>query len=86
MIGEPPSSPGAVKETETEALPAVAAPIVGASGTVAGVTRSDTPEDGPFPTLFVASTVQVTGTPFVRPVTTIGEDAAELLRASHVAK
>ena len=79
MIGEPPSLAGAVKVTETEALPAVAAPIVGASGTVAGVTLSDAAEDGPFPTLLVARTVQVTAAPFIKPLTTIGEDVPELL-------
>lgn len=36
VIGDPPSLAGAVKVTEAEALAAVAVPIVGAPGTVAG--------------------------------------------------
>ena len=84
-MGEPPSSPGAVKETETEALPAVVAPIVGAPGTVAGVTLFDGADGGPPPTLLVAITSQVTATPFARPVTTIGDVAPNPLCEPHVA-
>jgi hypothetical protein len=35
LIAEPPVLPGAVKATETDPLPAVAAPMVGAAGGVA---------------------------------------------------
>ena len=85
MIGEPPWSPGAENETETEAFPAVAVSIVGAPGTVAGVTLSDAADGEPLPTPFVESTVQFTGTPFVRPETTMGDAAPELLCVPHVA-
>ena len=84
-MAEPPLLPGGVKVTETEEFPAVAVPIVGAPGTVAGVTLLDAAEGGPFPTPFVASTVHVTATPFVSPETTIGEDTLELLCVPHVA-
>ena len=54
-------------------LPGVAVPIVGAPGTVLGVTLA--PDDAdPAPAEFVAFTVQVYALPFVRPVTTIGLD------------
>ena len=41
------------------ALPAVAVPMVGAPGTVAGVTELDAPEAGPVPTALMAATVKV---------------------------
>lgn len=55
-------------------LPRVAVPIVGASGTVAGVTELLAVEDALVPRALVAVTVKVYATPFVRPVTTIGEE------------
>ena len=60
-------------------------PIVGAPGTVAGVTLFDANDDAPFPTAFVARTVHVTATPFVRPVTEVGEAGSELLLPPQVA-
>ena len=51
----------------------------------AGVTLFDTADEALFPTAFVASTVQVTAVPFVRPVTVIGEAGAEVLRVPQVA-
>ena len=45
MIGEPPSA-GAVHVIVAEALPAVAVPMTGASGTVAGVTAVDEGREG----------------------------------------
>jgi len=48
-----------VKVTVALALPAAAVPIVGAPGTVAGVTLLDAAEADPVPTEFVAVTVKV---------------------------
>ena len=73
VMAFPPSEIGAEKETEASALPAVAVPIVGAPGTVAGVTELEAEEALPVPTMFVAVTVNVYGVPLVRPVTVIGE-------------
>ena len=64
---------GAVKLTVACALPPVAVPIVGAPGTVAGVTLFEAAEAAPVPALFVAVTVNVYAVPFDRPVTVIGE-------------
>ncbi|HET7549055.1 MAG TPA: hypothetical protein VFJ86_14890 [Usitatibacter sp.] len=69
VIGAPPSLAGAVKVTVAWALPAVAVPIVGAPGTVAGVTLFDAADAGPVPTAFVAVTVKVYAVPFVSPLT-----------------
>ncbi len=55
-------------------LPAVAVPIVGASGTVEGVTEFVVADAVLVPAAFVAVTVKVYAVPFARPVTTIGED------------
>jgi hypothetical protein len=59
VIAEPPLEPGGVNVTVACALPAVAAPIVGAPGTVAGVTLFDAAEGNPAPAMFVAVTVNV---------------------------
>jgi len=75
MIAEPPLLAGGVKATEACALPALAVPMVGAPGTVAGVTEFDGAEAGPGPTAFVAVTVKVYAVPFASPVTVIGEAA-----------
>jgi hypothetical protein len=50
-------------------------PTVGVPGTVAGVTEFEAAEAVPVPTALVAVTLKVYAVPFVRPVTTIGEDA-----------
>ncbi len=84
MIAEPPLLEGKANATETVASAAVAVPIVGAPGNVAGVTLFDTPEEGPSPRSFLASTVHVTAVPFVRPVTVIGDEPV-LLFVPHVA-
>ena len=55
-------------------MPLVAVPIVGASGTVAGVTEFDEAEAVLVPTAFVAVTVNVYVVPFVKPVTVIGDE------------
>ena len=73
MIALPPLLAGAVKVTDACALPAVAVPIVGAPGTLAGVTLFDAADAAPVPTAFVAVTVNVYAVPLVRPVTVIGE-------------
>ena len=59
MIAAPPLLAGAVQLTVAEALPATAGPIVGAPGTVRGVTEVDAAETLPTPMLFVAVTVNV---------------------------
>ena len=64
-----------MKLTVAWALPAVAVPIVGAPGTVAGVTLLDGLEAGPVPIALVAFTVKVYAVPFVSPVRIIGLDA-----------
>jgi hypothetical protein len=69
VIAEPPSLAGAVKVTIACALPRVAVPIVGAPGTVAGVTLFDAADAGPAPTALVAFTVNVYAVPFASPVT-----------------
>ena len=53
-----------------EALPAVAATPVGASGTVEGVTAGEAAEAGPVPSALVAVTVNVYASPLTRPVNT----------------
>lgn len=76
---------GAVKVTVADALPAVAVPIVGAPGAVAGVTLFDAAEGVLVPTPFVAVTVQVTGVPLMSPLTVIGEPPPDALCVPHVA-
>ena len=81
MIALPPLLAGAVKVTDACALPPVAVPIVGAPGTVAGVTLLDAADAAPVPTALVAVTVKVYAVPLVSPVTVIGE--AEPVPVSH---
>ena len=69
----PPFEGGAVKVTVADVSPAVAVPIVGAPGMVAGVIEFEADEAGPVPAEFVAVTVKVYAVPFVSPVTAIGE-------------
>ena len=59
IMGLPPSEVGGVKVTVAWAFPAVAVPIVGAPGTVAGVTLFEGLDEGPVPTPLVAVTVKV---------------------------
>ena len=59
VIAEPPSEAGAVKGTDAWPFPAVAVPMVGASGTVAGVTELEAALAALVPTLLVAVTVNV---------------------------
>ena len=85
MIALPPVLPGAVKVTVACALPAVAVPMVGAVGTVAGVTLFDAADGALLPIALVAMTVQVTGMPLVNPITMIGDVALLALCAPQVA-
>jgi hypothetical protein len=71
-IVAPPSEPGAVKATVAVVDPvAVAVPIVGAPGTVRGVTAAETVEVVPVPTALAALTRNVYDVPFVKPVTVV---------------
>ena len=73
VIVRPPSFTGGVKVTTTSPFPLVAVPIIGASDTVTGVIELLEAEAEPIPTAFVAVTVNVYATPFVKPVMVIGE-------------
>jgi hypothetical protein len=69
----PPSEAGALNATLACALPAVATGLVGAPGTILGITDPDTAEATEFPAALVATTVKVYDTLVVKPVTTSGE-------------
>ncbi len=58
-MAPPPLEVGGVKATLACALPAVATGLVGAPGTVLGVTAADATEATEFPTALVATTVKV---------------------------
>jgi hypothetical protein len=58
-MGEPPSLAGALKVTVARVWAPVALTLVGAPGTVAGVTLLDAAEAAPVPTALVAVTVKV---------------------------
>ena len=60
MIGEPPLDAGAVKAMLPDRLPGVAVPIVGAPGTVYGVTATVAEAALSGPAALVATTEQVT--------------------------
>ena len=70
MIAEPPFDAGAVKLMVAFALPPVAVPMVGAPGTVAGITLAVAAEATLVPMALVALTVKVYAVPLVRPVMT----------------
>ena len=70
---EPPLEAGAVKDMVALALPPVAVPIVGAPGTVAGVTLFEAAEVTLVPLALVAVTVKVYAVPLVKPVTVQGD-------------
>ena len=59
VIKLPPVLAGATKATLAVVLPAVATTLVGAPGTVAGVTAADAAEATELPTPLVATTVNV---------------------------
>jgi hypothetical protein len=73
VIAEPPLLPGAENVIVACPLPAVAVPMVGVPGVVAGVIELLVAEADPVPISFVAVTVKVYVVPLVRPVMTIGE-------------
>jgi hypothetical protein len=68
VIAEPPFEAGATQETVTELIPATAVTFVGEPGTVAGVTADEAEDAGELPIEFVATTVNVSDVPFVKPV------------------
>jgi hypothetical protein len=72
VIADPPLLAGAVNATEAWAFPFVAVPIVGAPGTVEGVTEFEAALGKLLPVAFVAITVKVYAVPLVSPVTIIG--------------
>lgn len=59
VIALPPLESGAVNTTFACPTPAVAVPITGAPGVVAGVTAGEAADAGPVPLTFVALTVKV---------------------------
>ena len=59
VIAEPPVDAGAFQVTVACAFPAVAETLVGAPGTVAGVTALEADDAAPLPTLLVATTLKV---------------------------
>ena len=76
MIVAPPLDAGVVHATVTDVvLATVAVPIVGASGTVAGVTALDAVDALDVPAEFVAVVANVYAVPFVKPVTAHEPDA-----------
>jgi len=77
VIGEPPFEAGGANATPAWVLPASAPAIVGAPGTVAGVTLFEGADASPVPTEFVAVTVKVYAVPLESPPTMMG-DAAPL--------
>jgi hypothetical protein len=76
VIVAPPFDDGAVHATVTDvALASVAVPIVGAPGTVAGLTELDAADKPDVPTELVAVVLKKYAVPFVKPVTTHEPDA-----------
>ena len=69
----PPLLAGAVNAMLASVSPAVAVPMVGALGIVAGVTLLVAADAPLVPFALVALTVKVYATPLERPVTTIGD-------------
>ena len=59
VMALPPLEEGALKATLAWALPAVATGLVGASGTVLGITVPDATEATEFPAALVAKTVKL---------------------------
>jgi hypothetical protein len=69
VIAEPPSETGAFHDTTANALPATAVTTVGEKGTVIGITEDEGEEDEELlPAEFIATTVNVTPVPLVRPL------------------
>jgi len=66
---------GTVHDTVALPLPRTAATSVGARGTVAGITAFEEADSTESPAALVATTLNVYEFPFVRPVTSHGEEA-----------
>ena len=64
----PPFEGGADQETTADVSPRIAETPVGVLGSTSSVIEDDGEDDGESPTLFLATTVNVTGLPFVKPV------------------
>ena len=76
VTAEPPLDAGAVNATVADVDPAAAtAPMVGAPGTVAGVTGAEAADAAEVPPAFVAVAVNVYAVPLVRPVTSQDPDS-----------
>jgi hypothetical protein len=74
VIAEPPVLPGALKVIVASPLPAVAVPMVGAPGVVAGVTAPLALEAVLVPMVLVAFTVKVYAVPLLNPVIVMGDE------------
>ena len=68
-MADEPATPGAIQVTVAVALPRVAVTLVGAPGTVVGVTDAEAAEAALAPAALVALSVKVYAVPFVKPVT-----------------
>ncbi len=73
VIDAPPLLLGGLKVIVAWPFPAVTVPMVGASGTVAGITELLVPDEVLVPIALLAVTVKVYVVPLVSPVTVIGE-------------
>ena len=87
---EPPVKLGAVKLSVTAFRPTLAMLSTGAPGSnteveLTGVTLTPA-EEGPLPTLLIASTAQEYAMPFVSPVTVMGEAVARATLVPQAAK
>ena len=81
-MAAPPTDVGAVQETsEAPSAFEVAATPVGDPGGVAGVAEFEGTEAALMPLAFFATTVNVYGVPFVRPVTVMGEELPDAITA-----
>ena len=79
---EPPLDAGSVNATVADVDPAAAtAPMVGAPGTVTGVTGADAADTAEVPPAFVAVAVNVYAVPFDRPVTSQDPDSPVTVHA-----
>jgi hypothetical protein len=76
----------ALNEIDAIPFPAVATSPFGASGTDAGTTPVDAIEVGLVPAALVAVTVNVYVTPFVRPVTEMGDADEEATMSPGIAR
>jgi hypothetical protein len=69
--------PGAEKLIVACPLPAVALPMIGASGALMGITLFEATDAAPVPMALVAVTVNVYAVPLVSPLTVTGLDIPE---------